>query len=443
MPVIEDAKIIKEGDLPGQIETSGVDTGEAGRYYTRMQYKERQFLRAKDFIAEQNYHIEKMRDHNKSLHTYGVCESEEGGVEGLQVKGSSGINFIKCVEVSKGMAIDRLGNSILLTQTEILDLSSSCVTGNRYVTPVYLYISYGVANASDAEFNLDEGGFAGCTRMVEKPKFKVSPTNDAIMDIRYLLLASIERDPATGKIGACDNEPQGRETAGIKLSMVGSADLTNGAVQSRHLAPGAAIGNIADNSLNGSKIVEGSVTAQKLATNAAINNIADNSLNGSKIAVGSIPAAKLATDAAIGNIRDGTLSAAKLANNAAANNINTGATTISGSKISDNSIKVEKLNYIYQDSGWFTIAPPDPKNVIFGSGTCNFDITPDLINKPYFLSVFTDSVDLYNFPVDSYTSYWYERLSKLYPSGNYNKTIYIENKSTFILKVRVQFFIIL
>jgi len=354
----DDAKIIKAGDVPGQTDASGVETGEAGRYYTRMQYKERQFLRAKDFVAEQDYHIEKMRDHNKALHTYGVCESEAGGVEGLQISIAPGAQYAKCVVVSKGMAIDRLGNTILLTQNEILDLSSSCVTGNAYTANVYLYIAYGEANASDAEFNLDEGGFSGCTRLVEKPKFKVSASSDANTDPRYLLLASITRD-ATGKITSFNNKPLGRETAGVKMSQVGSVAIADGAVQARHLAPGAAIGNITDNSLNGSKLVNASVTSAKLAANTAAENInnaistttisgnkiTDGTVLGTKLVAGTITSTQLTSGAALANIQDGTISGAKLAANAAATNINSAssATTISGAKITAGSVTNTQL----------------------------------------------------------------------------------------------------
>ena len=361
----DDAKIIKPGDVPGQTDSSGADSGEAGRYYTRMQYKERQFLRAKDFMAEQDYHIEKMRDHNKALHTYGVCESEAGGVEGLQVSIAPGAQYAKCVVVSKGMAIDRLGNTILLTQNEILDLSSSCVLGNAYTTNVYLYIAYGEANASDPEFNLDEGGFSGCTRLVEKPKFKVSATSDANTDPRYLLLASITRDTA-GKIVSFNNKPLGRETAGVKMSQVGSVAIADGAVQSKHLAPNAAAENVNSSSvtISGAKLTDGSVAGAKLSANAAASNINNTSstttIDGAKLTNSTVAGAKLANNAAADNINntnstttitgakltDSTVTGNKLAANAAAGNINSvnSTATIDGSKISDRSIAGGKLS---------------------------------------------------------------------------------------------------
>ena len=261
---MERVSIIRPGDIPGEVETSDVETGEARRYYTRMQYKEKQFLRARDFQAEQEYHIEKMRDNNKALHSYGICENEEGK-QGLQVSLCPSKQHEKCVEVSKGSAIDRLGNLILLKETETLDLSSACKVDDKvYVSNILLYISYGTANASDPEYNLDEGGFAGCTRTVEKPEFYVCPANDFAKDTRYLLLASITRNAATGVIDTCNSSPLGREPAGVKVGKVGSyvlgemsvknENLDNKAVTADKLGDGAAVANIEGSSVPYAKL---------------------------------------------------------------------------------------------------------------------------------------------------------------------------------------------
>jgi hypothetical protein len=71
----------------------------------RLRFFDGQFLTAKDFQAEQQYHIEKRRLHNRMLHGFGV-------VDGLAVSVEDGPGT--AVLVSPGLAIDRIGNEILV-----------------------------------------------------------------------------------------------------------------------------------------------------------------------------------------------------------------------------------------------------------------------------------------------------------------------------------------
>src|SRR5438132_14288438 len=71
----------------------------------RVRFFDGQFLTAKDFQAEQDYHIEKRRFHNRMLHGVGV-------VDGLAVSVDEGPGAV--VLVSPGFALDRYGNDIFV-----------------------------------------------------------------------------------------------------------------------------------------------------------------------------------------------------------------------------------------------------------------------------------------------------------------------------------------
>jgi hypothetical protein len=72
----------------------------------RMNYFDRQFLRASDFKVEQQYHIDRHRRHNRLLHTPGVATEHD-----LTVTGKEGDLSIT---VTAGTAIDKEGREIIL-----------------------------------------------------------------------------------------------------------------------------------------------------------------------------------------------------------------------------------------------------------------------------------------------------------------------------------------
>jgi len=71
----------------------------------RVRFFDGQLLTAKDFQAEQKYHIEKRQLHNRMLHGSGVVSGLAVSVE--DAPGAA-------VLVSPGLAIDRIGNEILV-----------------------------------------------------------------------------------------------------------------------------------------------------------------------------------------------------------------------------------------------------------------------------------------------------------------------------------------
>ena len=83
----------------------------------RVNYFTGQLLTADDLIAEQNYHLEKHRQHNRLCHGYGV-------IEGLNVSVAKE-NGKSTVIVGPGAAIDSAGNLIQLCDPARLTLPES------------------------------------------------------------------------------------------------------------------------------------------------------------------------------------------------------------------------------------------------------------------------------------------------------------------------------
>src|SRR5438105_2463108 len=80
----------------------------------RPHYFDHQFLREADFTAEQEYHIEMRRRHNRLLHTGGIAE-------GLNLSFASGASR---VTISAGMAVDGQGQEMVLPESiQTSDLS--------------------------------------------------------------------------------------------------------------------------------------------------------------------------------------------------------------------------------------------------------------------------------------------------------------------------------
>ena len=105
--------------------------------HKRLNYYTGQLLNADDFKDEQMYHVDKLRSHNRNLHTWGIAR-------GLNVEKIG----TKNVTISLGMAIDGLGRQIVLDELREIDLSQSTASS------LYLTISY---NEEQTDFREGEG----------------------------------------------------------------------------------------------------------------------------------------------------------------------------------------------------------------------------------------------------------------------------------------------
>ncbi|MDR2712534.1 MAG: hypothetical protein LBB91_05410 [Clostridiales bacterium] len=402
------------------------------RYYMKMKYQERQFLRAQDFQDEQDYHVQKMKDHNRLLHTRGVCE-------GLLVTASK---TELCVDVSAGSAIDAIGNPIMLAEKETVDLSKSCPGA----TSIILTIRYGQANAPDKEYNPDEGGFSGCTRTLEKPVFEAWPAASPSTDANCLLLAAITRNTA-GTILTCNSSPLGRLTAGVQLSAVGSGELLAQSVTTDKIKDGAVTeiklaGNavtaakLAVNAVTTEKINAAAVTDLKLATDAVITaKIKDANVTAAKLAVNAVTTEKInaaaVTDLKLASnavttvkIKDANVTAAKLATDA--------VTTV---KIKEKAVSYEKMN-CYRKT--WTISTIKANSALFYSSG---DITEEQLLLPmmFFVYPLDDNVAVFSMQGTNDNVYWYERAIKKTGLNTYERGIFVNNKTNKDVRLRISF----
>lgn len=121
----------------------------------RVRFFNGQFLTAADFEADQKYHIEMRRLHNRRLHGLGI-------VEGLEVT-VGGSDFVTVV-VSPGIALDGLGREIIVDQPLRIELGP-CAVETCFVTLQYTETATDpVATANGgSEFSRIKEGFSAGT----------------------------------------------------------------------------------------------------------------------------------------------------------------------------------------------------------------------------------------------------------------------------------------
>ena len=166
----------------------------------RMNYFDRQFLRAADFKVEQDYHLQRHRLHNKLLHTPGVA-----GGNHLMVSGDAGSNSLK---VAEGIAIDEDGREIVLLQQHHYDIPAETKPGTYELTVRLEEVP------SDPS---TDPGVEGNTRTSDTPTFELLTPN--LVKPPMLRLAKIEVEPA----GTLKSEPTSvRPFAGTTIGASGS-----------------------------------------------------------------------------------------------------------------------------------------------------------------------------------------------------------------------------
>ncbi|MGB7922523.1 MAG: hypothetical protein WCF57_04705, partial [Pyrinomonadaceae bacterium] len=158
----------------------------------RMNYFDHQFLRAKDFNDEQNYHLSRRYLHNRVLHAAGIAQ-------GLQVRKSD--TRASAVVVDSGVAIDEQGREIILAQDRTLDLPDLTAGAARY-----LYIQY----EEKPTDSTNETGTTGSTRWTEEP-IVASAENRNQLTSTQLFLARVSLTAE----GDFDIDMTGRVNAGL------------------------------------------------------------------------------------------------------------------------------------------------------------------------------------------------------------------------------------
>ena len=161
----------------------------------RMNFFDRQFLRAADFQAEQAYSLDRRRRHNRLLHTPGVAD-------GLVVSGTVGAST---VQVSPGTAYDASGREIVLATSRQVDISA--VTG----ATAYITIAY---QESGSDPSTDPGVTGTSTRIQESPALAAGANPPASPGMTPLLA---QASLTNGKLAAVPDSTV-RTRAGIILS---------------------------------------------------------------------------------------------------------------------------------------------------------------------------------------------------------------------------------
>lgn len=166
----------------------------------RLNYYNSQFLVDRDFNDEQLYHKQMRRLHNRALHTWGI-------VEGLQVER---VQNESKVTVSPGIAIDRLGQEVVLAKrSDALGLDEFGANAQVYVTIRYR----DVTDPADKDTSDTQAEGERYRRWTERPEVKASATEPAA-DAPEVLLAVVKLD---GARAVADVLPSKRRYAGSRI----------------------------------------------------------------------------------------------------------------------------------------------------------------------------------------------------------------------------------
>jgi cytoskeletal protein CcmA (bactofilin family) len=175
----------------------------------RLHYFDHQFLREKDFTAEQEYHIRMRRSHNSSLHTWGIATG------GLVLGGNTGDSS---VTVSVGTAIDSNGREMVLAQVRSVDVSGF-VNKTLFIT---------IAYSEQQDSAATDPGVTGFTRWTESPLIEAAEVTPPPAQVGLkLVLGSVKVD-ANGKLsGPPDNSSgTGRRAAGVVAGDLEATSVT-------------------------------------------------------------------------------------------------------------------------------------------------------------------------------------------------------------------------
>jgi hypothetical protein len=167
----------------------------------RLNYFDQQFLTEKDFIDEQNYHLDRRRRHNQFCHTFGIAD----GLEVTKIDA-------KKVQVSPGTAIDINGQEIVQDKDLTIDLSNA--TDFPANSTVYITIQYR-ESLSDRQIS-DKPGTE--TRFSEEPSINKSiispPTDGTVIQLAKFTLT----DQGNVPDGKLVKEEKDRQTVGAVLA---------------------------------------------------------------------------------------------------------------------------------------------------------------------------------------------------------------------------------
>jgi hypothetical protein len=154
----------------------------------RLNYYNSQFLKENDFNDEQLYHNQMRRFHNRALHTWGI-------VQGLEV---AQVSDTASVTVSPGIAIDRLGQEIVLPETSDKKILDAFAAGAK----VYVTIRYAdVFDINDKDTKASQTASEYYMRWTERPAVSVTDAapDDKAPDV-VLAVVTLDNQKAIAQV---------------------------------------------------------------------------------------------------------------------------------------------------------------------------------------------------------------------------------------------------
>jgi len=310
----------------------------------RLKYYNGQFLQQQDFTAEQEYHLDRQRRHNRQLHTPGIAD-------GLAVTIGT-----TSVSVAPGTAIDGEGRQIVLHEPRTVGFAGALNGQSALVV-----ISYTQEEADDATV-----GDAGKTRWKEVPLVEAIPESGAPPPSDRIPLARLQIS-STGMVAQQDltvRIPSGARLRPeealerLRLSRQGVSPsqwpvLSSGAPGQADLA-----GNL---NVTGNILVSGTVDGRDVSADGALNDThrgrTDNPHNVTAAQIGAL--ASIAGVASPGgNVTLTGASGISIAGNAAAKTI----TFTGGAPTSIAGVANAGGNIGLASGGAITIAPDNGSN---------------------------------------------------------------------------------
>lgn len=156
----------------------------------RLHYYDQQFLREPDFTAEQTYHKDMRRRHNRAIHGWGI-------VEGLKVV----LKDPQTVTIQAGMALDADGREIVLFQNKDVTIPGGPTNAGK---TFYVTINYKMPEElTDRPLPQDVITPDDMTRVKEQPDFPAPTTTLPADPSRTLVLGAAVLN-ASGNILSVD-----------------------------------------------------------------------------------------------------------------------------------------------------------------------------------------------------------------------------------------------
>jgi len=143
------------------------------------------FTTADDWNAGETYHLEKLKLHNRGLHTPGIMP---GIPDQLAVRATGG----RTIKVMPGAALDGYGNMIMLGQPQ----TRAIPMPEAHQNVAYVRIKFHEQFA-DHVFNVQDPDYSGDTRIKETPLVEVAfdaPDNSEWLELARIVLTSDNAD---------------------------------------------------------------------------------------------------------------------------------------------------------------------------------------------------------------------------------------------------------